>query len=130
MSLRWDKFIWSVRLAKTRSQASEAISKGKIKINGAQIKPSKEPKIGDTILISHNSAVFSYKVLNLLDKRVGPKLVVDYLIETTSDEEREKFRLYKLAQSAYRDNGTGKPTKKDRRELDDFLESWEDDLED
>jgi ribosome-associated heat shock protein Hsp15 len=130
MSLRWDKFIWSVRLAKTRSQASEAISKGKIKINGAQIKPSKEPKIGDLILISHNSAVFSYKVLNLLDKRVGPKLVVDYLIETTTDEEREKFRLYKLAQSAYRDNGTGKPTKKDRRELDDFLENWEDDLED
>ena len=68
--------------------------------------------------------------MNLLDKRVGPKLVVDYLIETTTDEEREKFRLYKLAQSAYRDNGTGKPTKKDRRELDDFFENWEDDLED
>lgn len=125
MSLRWDKFIWSVRLAKTRSQASEAISKGKIRVNGTQIKPSKEPKVGDTIFISHNSAVFSYKILNLIDKRVGAKLVADYLLETTTDEEREKFRLYKLAQSAYRENGTGKPTKKDRRELDGFLENWE-----
>lgn len=125
MSYRWDKYIWSVRLTKTRSQASEELSKGRIKINGASIKPSKEPKIGDTIQISKNSAVFSFKVIQLLDKRVGAKLVSDYIIDTTPPEEIEKFKLYQKAQSAYRDLGTGKPSKKDRRDIDSFLTDWE-----
>lgn len=125
MSLRWDKYIWSVRLAKTRSQAAEALAKGKIKINHSNTKPAKEPKIGDTIQVSRNTAVFSYKVVQLLEKRVGAKLVQDYLIETTPVEEIEKFNAYQLAQQNYRANGTGKPTKKDRRDLDDFLEDWD-----
>jgi ribosome-associated heat shock protein Hsp15 len=125
MSLRWDKYIWAVRLAKTRSQASEALSKGKIKINHASIKPSKEPKVGDTIQIARNTAVFSYKVVQLLDKRVGAKLVVDFLVDTTPEEEIEKFKTYQLAQQVYRSNGTGKPSKKDRRDLDDYLTDWE-----
>lgn len=125
MSLRWDKYIWAVRLAKTRSQASEDLSKGRIKVNHAVIKPSREPKIGDEIQVSRNTAVFSYKVLQLLDKRVGAKLVPEYLIDTTPPEEIEKFRTYQLAQQAYRIHGTGKPSKKDRRELDDFLTDWE-----
>ena len=74
MSLRWDKYIWSVRLAKTRSQASEALSKGKIKINDKETKPSREPKIGDLIQVHKNGAVFSYRVIQLLEKRVGPNL--------------------------------------------------------
>lgn len=125
MSLRWDKYIWAVRLAKTRSQAAEELSKGRIKVNHTQIKPSREPKIGDEIQISRNTAVFSYKVIQLLDRRVGAKLVVDYLIDTTPTEEIEKFKAYQLAQQAYRVHGTGKPSKKDRRELDDFLADWE-----
>lgn len=125
MSLRWDKYIWAVRLAKTRSQASEELSKGRIKVNGQTIKPAKEPKVGDIISISKNTAVFSYKVINLLEKRVGAKLVADYLIDTTPREEIEKFKTYQLAQQVYRQNGSGKPTKKDRREIDDFLVDWE-----
>ena len=125
MSLRWDKYIWAVRLAKTRSQAAEELSKGRIKVNHATVKPAKEPKIGDSIQISRNTAVFSYKVIQLLDKRVGAKLVSEYLIDTTLPEEIEKFKAYQLAQQAYRVHGTGKPSKKDRRELDDFLEDWE-----
>lgn len=125
MSYRWDKYIWSVRLTKTRSQASEELSKGRIKVNGASIKPAKEPKVGDTIQISKNSAVFSYKVLQLLDKRVGAKLVADFIIDTTPPEELEKFKLYQKAQSSYRELGTGKPSKKDRREIDSFLTDWE-----
>lgn len=125
MSLRWDKYIWAVRLAKTRSQASEELSKGRIKVNGQTIKPAKEPKVGDIISISKNTAVFSYKVINLLEKRVGAKLVADYLINTTPLEEIEKFKTYQLAQQVYRQNGSGKPTKKDRREIDDFLVDWE-----
>jgi ribosome-associated heat shock protein Hsp15 len=125
MSLRWDKYIWCVRLAKTRSQATELLQKGKIKINDQEIKPSREPKIGDTISVLKNSAVFSYQVKALLDKRVGPKLVIDYLVDVTPPEELEKFRRYQLAQSSYRQYGTGKPSKKDRRDLDDFLDNWE-----
>ena len=125
MSLRWDKYIWSVRLAKTRSQASEALSKGKIKINQANTKPSREPKVGDTIQISRNTAVFSYKVLQILDKRVGAKLVSEYLIDTTPIEEIEKYKTDQLSQQVYRNNGTGKPTKKDRRDMDDYLTDWE-----
>lgn len=125
MSLRWDKYIWSVRLAKTRSQASEALSKGRIKINESTSKPSKEPKVGDRISITHNTAVFSYKVIQLLDKRVSAKLVTEYIIDTTPLEEIERLKVYRAAQSNYRENGSGKPTKKDRREIDDFLIDWE-----
>jgi ribosome-associated heat shock protein Hsp15 len=124
MSLRCDKYIWAVRLAKTRSIATELIAKGKIKINGVSTKPSKEIKIGDIISISKNAAVFSFKVIQLLDKRVGAKLVSEYLLDCTPSEEIEKFRAYQLAQQAYRENGSGKPSKKDRRDLDDFLSDW------
>ena len=129
MASRFDKVVWAVRLAKTRSQASELISKGKIKLNGQQVKPSREPKIGDSIEISKNTATFSYKLIDIIDKRVGPKLVENYLIDTTPLEEVEKFRLYNLSQAVYRDNGSGKPTKKDRRELGYFLEGWGDEDE-
>lgn len=125
MSLRWDKYIWSVRLAKTRSQASEALSKGRIKINNSTSKPAKEPKVGDLISITHNTAVFTYKVIQLLDKRVGPKLVCEYLIDTTPLEEIEKLKIYQAAQQNYRHNGSGKPTKKDRRDMDDYLIDWD-----
>jgi ribosome-associated heat shock protein Hsp15 len=124
MSCRWDKYIWSVRLAKTRYQAAELLSKSKIKVNGESVKPAKLPKIGDVIQVSKNTAVFSYKVIQLLDKRVGAKLVVDYIIDLTLPEEIEKYRLYQQSQQVYRENGTGKPTKKDRRDLDSFLEDW------
>jgi len=124
MSCRIDKYIWSVRLAKTRSQASELISKGKFKVNAAQVKPSRETKVGDIITAHQNGAVFSYKVVQLLERRVGPKLVIDYLLDITAPEEIEKFKTYQLAQSAYREYGTGRPSRKDRQDIDDFT-SWE-----
>lgn len=124
MSLRFDKYIWAVRLAKTRSQAAEQITKGRIKLNEISVKPAKEPKVGDIIQIHKNTATFSFKILNLLDKRVGAKLVVDYLLDITDPIEIEKFKTYQEAQKVYRHHGEGKPTKKDRRDLDDFLEGW------
>lgn len=124
MSLRWDKYIWAVRLAKTRSQAAEDLSKSKIKVNGVAVKPSKLPKVGDVIQVSRNTAVFSYQIIQLLEKRVGPKLVAEYIIDLTPLEEIEKYKAYQAAQQVYRENGTGKPTKKDRRNLDAFMEEW------
>lgn len=124
MKLRWDKFIWSVRLAKTRSIATELLAKGKIKINGENVKPAKEVKIGDVINVHKNSAIFSFKVLNFLDKRVGAALVTEFIKDITPIEEIEKFKSYQAAQRVYRETD-GKPTKKDRRDLDEFLEDWE-----
>lgn len=125
MSLRWDKYLWSVRLSKTRSQAAELLSKGKIRINEKDTKPSKEPKVGDIIHVQQNTAVFTYKVIQLLEKRIGPKLVSEYIEDLTSQEERDKLMEYNLAQKAYRTYGTGKPSKRDRRDIDDFLQDWE-----
>ena len=122
MALRIDKYTWAVRLTKTRSQASELISKGKIKINEVDVKPSRDVKVGDVIQVHKNSAVFSYKVLELLEKRVGPKLVSIYIEDLTPIEEVEKYKTYQEAQRVYRDMGTGRPSKKDRRSLDDFLD--------
>lgn len=127
MSLRIDKYVWFVRLAKTRTLATELVQKNKIKLNNAPVKPSKEVKIGDTISIIKNNATFSYKVKDLLDRRVGAKLVADYLIDITDPLELEKFKTYQEAQSVYREYGTGRPSRKDRDNFDSFFEWLEDD---
>lgn len=126
MSLRLDKFVWFVRLCKTRTLATELVQKGKIKLNGNQAKASKEVKIGDTVSIIKNNAVFSYKIKDLLDRRVGAKLVPDYLIDVTDPQEIEKFKTYQAAQSVYREYGTGRPSRKDRDNLESFFEWLED----
>ena len=127
MQVRIDKFIWCVRLTKTRSLATDQVKKGKIKVNDEGIKPSREVKVNDILSLSRNGAIFRYRILALLDKRVGAKLVADYIRDETSLEELEKYKLYQEAQSTYRDYGTGKPTKKDRRDMSDFWEGWEED---
>lgn len=125
MSSRIDKYVWAVRLAKTRSQAAELISKGKIKLNQVQVKPSREPKEGDVITVMKSTAVFSYQIKGIIDKRVGAKLVEEFLRDITPPEEIEKYKMHQLAQSAYREYGTGRPTKHDRKNIDEFL-MWED----
>lgn len=122
MSCRFDKYVWSVRLAKTRSLAAQEISKGRIRLNGEPSKPAKDVKLGDEINISKHTAVFTYRVIQLLDRRVGAKLVPDYLIDITPEEEREKLRLYQINQKSYRSDGTGKPSKRDRLDLDAFID--------
>jgi ribosome-associated heat shock protein Hsp15 len=123
--LRVDKYIWCVRLAKTRALSAEWVSKGKVKINGDQVKPSKDIKVGDIISVSKNTATFSYKVIGMLERRVGATLAKDCILDTTPIEEVDKFKVYQAAQSNYRQYGEGKPNKKDRRNLDEFLENWE-----
>ena len=128
MSVRIDKFIWFTRLCKTRSIATELVKKGKVKLNGEGIKPSREVKVGDVIGIVKHTSVFTFKVKSLLKNRVGAKLVEEHLVDITPLEEIEKYKDYQSAQSAYREHGTGKPTKKERRVLGSFLE-WDDESE-
>jgi ribosome-associated heat shock protein Hsp15 len=124
MKCRFDKYLWCVRLTKTRSIATEEVSKGRFKLNGENVKPAREVKGGDLIHVQRNSAIFSYKVLDILDKRVGAPLVVNYILDITPEEEIQKYKEYQSAQRVYRETD-GKPTKKDRRELDRFMDDWE-----
>ncbi len=118
---RIDKFLWAVRLAKTRSIAADLCKKNKVLVNGIEVKPSKDIKNGDEITIKKSAIKFSYRVVDTLEKRVGAKLVSNYLVDITPVEELEKYKTLQLAQKAYRQNGLGRPTKKQRRDIDQFL---------
>ena len=118
---RVDKFIWAVRLFKTRSLAANQCKTNKILVNGEAVKPSRAVKVGEVVSVKKYGAVFSYKVLALLEKRVGAKLVADYIVGVTPAEEIEKYKLFMAAQQSYRNNGMGKPTTKERRHLERFL---------
>ncbi|MFT6745812.1 MAG: ribosome-associated heat shock protein Hsp15 [Glaciecola sp.] len=119
--MRIDKFTWCVRLTKTRAIAAEFVSKGKVKLNDKSAKASKEVVVGDVISFQKHNAVFEYEVLLVPKNRMGAKLVVEHLKDITNPEEAEKYRLYEVNQATYRDNGTGKPSKKDRRDIGRFL---------
>ncbi|MCK5536760.1 MAG: RNA-binding S4 domain-containing protein [Bacteroidales bacterium] len=120
--VRVDKFLWSVRLYKTRSLATEACKKGKILINELPVKASR--LINSTIEFSvrKDNAVFRYKIKQLLNNRVGAKLVDEYIENITPKEELEKLELDRLAKNLYRNRGEGRPTKKDRRDIQRFFD--------
>ena len=122
--MRIDKYIWHVRLSKTRSLASKLVSANKIKLNGKECKPSKEVCPNDLITVQKNNAVFSFQILQLTNKRIGAKLVVNHLLDITPEEEIEKYKTYQMDQRNYRGRDQGKPNKKDRRDIDHFLEGW------
>lgn len=119
--VRIDKWLFSVRLYKTRSQASEECRKGKVTINGMNVKPSRELKVGETIQIRRPPITRSYKILALTESRMAAKLVPEFLIETTSASELEILEVQKNMSVFNRERGTGRPTKKDRRDMDDFF---------
>lgn len=118
---RIDKYLWAVRLFKTRSLSAKMVKTGKVWVNGDLVKASKEINIGEKISIKKNTAVFTYEVIDLLEKRVGAKLVENYIRDITPAEQIEKYKEYQLAQKQYRQMGYGKPSKKDRRNIKKFL---------
>ncbi len=120
--VRIDKWLWAVRLFKTRTLAAEACKKGKVVIQNVQVKPSRNVKVGEVVSIKRNPILFSFKVLALSENRMNAKLVVDFMLNVTTPDQLELIELSKLAGQMGRDRGTGRPTKKERRELDDFTE--------
>ena len=126
--MRIDKYLWCIRLFKTRSIATDACKKGHIKIEGNNLKPSKEIFGGEEIIIRKNQINYKIKVLDIPPSRVGAKLVDLYRKDLTPKEEFEKTELLKFAKDYYRKKGTGRPTKKDRRDIDDYHETSEEDL--
>ena len=120
-SVRIDKFLWSVRLFKTRSLAAEACKKDRVTIGGMPVKTSRVIKPGDVIGIRVLPIIRSFKVLALADNRMGAKLVPGYIEDVTPAEVLEVLELSLLSQADGRRKGLGRPTKKERRELDDFI---------
>jgi ribosome-associated heat shock protein Hsp15 len=121
-SVRIDKWMWAVRLFKTRSQATEACRKGRVEIGNLPVKPSREIRVGEIIKIRRQPINRSYKVLALSEKRMSAKLTENFLEDVTPPEELEIPEIQKQMNWIIRERGSGRPTKRDRRKLDDFFD--------
>lgn len=121
--MRVDKFLWCVRYFKTRSIATNACKKGHVKINGDSVKPSRDVFPTDKIEVRKNQINYKIEVLDLPPSRIGAKLVSIYITDITPKENLEKLDLLKYSKDYYRKKGTGRPTKKDRRDIDDWFET-------
>lgn len=132
-----DKYLFAMRIYKTRSIAADACKKGRVKMNGAELKPSRSFHIGDIFTVRKGPITYTYKVLQLSANRLGAKLVADYMQDLTAPDQLELLELARLAAQSGRDRGTGRPTKKDRRDIitfvsDDYsmdLDEWDEDEE-
>jgi len=121
--VRIDKWLWAVRIFKTRSQATEACKKGHVLINDLPVKASRMIHVGEIVDVRKSPITKRLKVLALAEKRMGAKLIIDFVEDVTPPEEIELLEMQKHMRWSSRERGTGRPTKKDRRELDDFFDS-------
>ncbi|MGB5384883.1 MAG: RNA-binding S4 domain-containing protein [Lutimonas sp.] len=120
--MRIDKYLWCIRFYKTRTIATEACKKNHVRIDGSPLKPSKDVFGGEKLSIRHNQINYIIEVLELPQNRVGAKIVDLYRKDLTPASAFENKEALKLAQDYYRKKGVGRPTKKDRRDLEDFIE--------
>jgi len=116
--VRIDKWLWAVRIFKTRNQATTACKKGKILIKNKPVKPSRIVDIDDIVVIKKLPVVYTYRVKELLEKRVAARQVNQYIEDLTSDEELKKLKIRQMQNFIIREKGMGRPTKKERRTLD------------
>jgi ribosome-associated heat shock protein Hsp15 len=121
-NIRIDKWLWAVRIYKTRSQATEACKKGHVSVSGIPVKPSRMVQPGETVKVRILQIVRSYKVLALSEKRMSAKLAESFVQDVTPPEELEILEMNKNMRWISRERGTGRPTKKERRDLDDFFD--------
>ena len=122
---RIDKWLWAVRIFKTRTVATEAVKKGRVMIDNVVIKPSRNVHAGDIIQVKKPPVTYSFKVLDLADKRMGAKLVPQFMENITPPEQYEILELNKISGFEDRQRGTGRPTKKERRDLEGFTETMD-----
>ena len=121
MEVRVDKYLWAMRIYKTRSIAADACKCGRVKMNGVEVKPSRSFRIGDVFTVRKGPVTYTYRVLQLSANRLGAKLVPNYMEDITTPEQKEILELARYAAQSGRDRGTGRPTKKDRREIELFM---------
>lgn len=127
--MRIDKYLWCTRYFKTRNIATTACKKGHVKVNGAVVKPSREVYPTDKIEVRKNQVIYQLTINDIPPNRVGAKLVDIYRVDTTPKEAFESQELLKYSKDYYRKKGTGRPTKKDRRDIEDYLEDKDDKIE-
>ena len=120
--MRIDKYLWCIRVFKTRNIATNACKKGQVKIDDVLVKPSKEVFGNELITVRKNQINYKFRVIDIPSNRLGPKLVNLYRVDETPEEELSKNELLKYSKDYYRKRGTGRPTKKDRRDLEDFTD--------
>ena len=120
--IRLDKYLWAVRIFKTRSDAADAVRNNKVTVNGSYAKPSREVKLGDVIAVRKQQVTYSYKVLDLVSSRQPAKNVPLYCLDITPQEELAKLNVPRETIFVFRDRGTGRPTKKERRDLDSLMD--------
>ena len=125
-TIRIDKFLWSVRVFKTRSIASEECKKGRIIINNVQVKPSRIVVKSEIVIVKKPPVIFTYRIIEPIENRVSAKLVEQYVEDLTSEEEKSKLNIRQSVSAGYRDKGTGRPTKKERRLIDKITEDFND----
>ncbi len=133
MEVRVDKYLFAMRLYKTRSIAADACKKGRVTMNGVPLKPSRTFAVGNKFSVRKGPITYTFEVLRLSENRLGAKLVPDYLRDITPPDQLELLELARLSAQANRDRGTGRPTKKDRRDIeqfisddyDSFLDEWD-----
>ena len=126
--MRIDKYLWCIRVFKTRSLATTACKKGQVKMSGKSIKPSKDIFGDELILVRKNQINYQIKVLDLPESRVGAKIVDLYRKDVTPKEAFENTELLKFAKDYYRQKGAGRPTKKDRRDIDNYQDDTTEEL--
>lgn len=121
MEIRVDKYLWAMRIYKTRSIATDACKCGRVKMNGVEIKPSRAFHVGDVFTVRKGPTTYTYRILQLASNRLGAKMVPEYLQDITPKEQLELLELARYAAQSGRDRGTGRPTKKDRRDIEQFF---------
>lgn len=121
--MRIDKFLWSIRFYKTRTISTDEIKKNRVSIGESVVKSSKEVKEGDVIKIRKNQIDYKIKVIQIPKSRLGAKLVPLHIKDVTDKEQYELLKMRKMSQDYYRNRGEGRPTKKDRRDMDDYVEN-------
>ena len=131
---RIDKWLWAARIFKTRSIAADACKNGRVTINGVNVKPSHMIKEGETISVKKPPITYSFKVLKCIEQRVGAKLIPEIYENVTDAKQYELLEMSRISGFVNRARGTGRPTKKDRRSLDAFIEpamfGFDDDFDD
>ena len=121
MEARLDKFLWAARIFKTRTIAADACKNGRVMIDGVKQKPSRMVKEGDVIQVRKPPITYSFKILQAIQNRVGAKLVPEIMENVTTPDQYELLEMNRISGFVNRARGTGRPTKKERRELDDFV---------
>ncbi|MBR5531823.1 MAG: RNA-binding S4 domain-containing protein [Bacteroidales bacterium] len=137
--VRIDKWLWAVRVFKTRSQAVEACKKGRVEMKGTTVKPSRTVKVGDEISVRKPPIIYTFRVLALSENRMGAKLVPDFLENITPQEQYDILEMSRISGFVARSKGLGRPTKREGRDLKAFIDSeysydvpslWDDDDDD